>query len=256
MIAGGVFLGAGIYAITNVKKNKVYIGQSKNTTKRIRKQKEMLRRGCHFSEELQHDWHECGEEAFVFTVLEKIKDGDKKILTDREEYWIEYFRNETPSETYNKNLGFHPSEAAREKIRQANLGDKNPKYWLGKHRSEETKRKLSEAHKGLQAGEKHPMYGKPGYWKGKKMPKEIREKISEANRRRIITEETRQKLAQLRKGIPGPGKVYPTREMFDDIVNGISQKDFVEKYSYSVNLLKRMKQEIKNGKLTEVNIVK
>ena len=36
----------------------------------------------------------------------------------------------------------------------------NGKYWLGKHHSEETRKKLSDAHKGKQVGENNPFYGK------------------------------------------------------------------------------------------------
>ena len=36
------------------------------------------------------------------------------------------------------------------------------KYCVGKHPSEETRKKLSESHKGLFCGDKNPMYGKCG----------------------------------------------------------------------------------------------
>ena len=45
-----------------------------------------------------------------------------------------------------------------------------PAWNKGKPFSEESRRKMSEVHKGIQAGEKHPMYGK-------KMPSELKEKL-------------------------------------------------------------------------------
>ena len=84
--------------------------------------------------------------------------------------------------------GRRHSEETKNKLRTANIGEKNPMY--GKHISEEHKKKLSEvnkgnayakgrpawnkdkkmseefcrknseSHKGIQAGENHPMYGK------------------------------------------------------------------------------------------------
>jgi len=51
-------------------------------------------------------------------------------------------------------------------------GEKNPMY--GKKHSEEIRRKLSESHKGIQKGIEHPMYGK-------KHTKESRRKMSEAH---------------------------------------------------------------------------
>ena len=43
---------------------------------------------------------------------------------------------------------------------EANKGENHPLY--NKHHSQETKIKMSEAHKGLFAGENHPMYGRKG----------------------------------------------------------------------------------------------
>lgn len=51
-------------------------------------------------------------------------------------------------------LGKHHSETTREKISQALSGEKNPHF--GKHRSEETKQKISQA----KCGEKNPFFGK------------------------------------------------------------------------------------------------
>lgn len=51
--------------------------------------------------------------------------------------------------------------------------------------SEETRKKNSEAHKGLHSGEKNPMYGKPSPTKGKKKTDETRKKMSEAHRGKI-----------------------------------------------------------------------
>ena len=58
----------------------------------------------------------------------------------------------------------------RKRQSDATKGEKNPMYgkcgkdspMYGKKRSEETKKKLSEAHKGLHTGDKNPMYGKRG----------------------------------------------------------------------------------------------
>ena len=47
----------------------------------------------------------------------------------------------------------------------------------GRKASFELRKKLSEVHKGIQAGEKHPQYGK-------KMPDHVKQKLAEANRKR------------------------------------------------------------------------
>ena len=53
------------------------------------------------------------------------------------------------------------------RMSEANKGEKNPRYgkqgtFLGKHHTQETKIKLSEARKGKYTGENHPMYGRKG----------------------------------------------------------------------------------------------
>lgn len=78
-------------------------------------------------------------------------------------------------------LGYAPTEETKQKLREANLGEKNPmygkkgelSYWYGKHLSEETKKKLSQANKGKLIGEKNPMYGKTYTDEVKEMLREV-----------------------------------------------------------------------------------
>ena len=72
------------------------------------------------------------------------------------------------------------SEETRQKLSKAHKG---------KHRSEETKMKISESKKG-----------QPGTWKGKHLPEETKRKISEAKKGREFTEEHRRKLSEAKKG--------------------------------------------------------
>lgn len=73
----------------------------------------------------------------------------------------------------------------------------------GEHFSEEHKRKLSEANKGKQDGERGPMYGRPGTMLGKHHSYETRKKISESNKGVLhgpMTEEHKKKLSESHKG--------------------------------------------------------
>jgi G:T-mismatch repair DNA endonuclease (very short patch repair protein) len=63
----------------------------------------------------------------------------------------------------------------------------------GKHHSEETRKKMSEAHKGKCCGEKHPNYGKH-------LSEETRRKLSEALKGKHVSEETRRKISESEKG--------------------------------------------------------
>ena len=73
------------------------------------------------------------------------------------------------------------SAETKKKISKALKGEAN--YWFGKHLSEEHKKKLSEAHKGLKASE------------------ETKKKISESLKGRQHSEETKKKISDAHKGV-------------------------------------------------------
>lgn len=59
--------------------------------------------------------------------------------------------------------------------------------------SEETKKRMSESHKGLQAKEKHPLYGKH-------FSEESKKKMSESAKKRFENVEEREKISERKKG--------------------------------------------------------
>lgn len=93
----------------------------------------------------------------------------------------------------NRRLSNPVSEDTRKKLRDANLGEKNPMY--GKHPSEETKQRMSDSHKLLWTDERRKEYslklsGENAPWFGKKIPKECRDKMSKAHTGIKQSEET------------------------------------------------------------------
>jgi hypothetical protein len=100
--------------------------------------------------------------------------------------------------------------AMRERCREASSGERNPMYGVrlygelnhafGKHLLEETKRKISDAHKGIlkgvRVGEKHPFFGKHH-------SAEALQKMSESHggkRPHEYTEECRKNMSRNRTG--------------------------------------------------------
>jgi len=97
------------------------------------------------------------------------------------------------------------SEEERRKLSEANKGNQN---FLGKHHTEEMKQKMSEARKG----EGNPMYGKPATEErkrrlsettkgrpGKPLTEEAKQKIREARAKQVmkpVSEETKEKIRQ------------------------------------------------------------
>ena len=85
---------SGIYKITNLKNNLVYIGQTMNFG---------IRRRDHWSDKTNDDLHndiqKLGREYFKFEIIEKC---DVDQLDEREKYWIEYY------DSYN--MGYNNTE--------------------------------------------------------------------------------------------------------------------------------------------------
>lgn len=133
-----------IYCIENTENHKKYIGSAARYKERIRGHKNLLRKNLHFSNHLQSAWNKYGEDKFTFSIIEQITINDKlkvnefdseglkelaKVLTNREEYWIKFYK------TTDRTLGYN----SREKC-DTNQGLK----W-----SEESKKKFSEKKKGI-----------------------------------------------------------------------------------------------------------
>ena len=84
--------------------------------------------------------------------------------------------------------GIKPTKETRKKMSEAQI--KNPtRYWEGKHRSEETKQKISKANKGC-----------IGSRKGKKQTEETKKRIGESSKRVWANEEYKQKMREVHLG--------------------------------------------------------
>jgi len=196
---------AGVYKLTCINNNKIYIGKAICLDKRLREHKSCkkeTKRTCYFQRAiLRHGWY-----SFRLEILEVFKDFDKVkdnvALLEREAYYIELFDSTDRDKGYNRCkhsndlTGVSLSEETKEKMRQAKLGRKLSKEHvenmrqsqLGKTHSEETKAKMckpkSEEHKA-------------------NMRKPKSEETKAKMRNRIFSEESREKMrqAKLRKRV-------------------------------------------------------
>ena len=148
----------GIYMIQNLVNGKMYIGQSVGIEDRWGHHRSELRRNDHGNEHLQSAWNKYGEDNFEFTVICECEESQ---LNTKEIYYIAKLKTYDHDFGYNKTYGGdseRPTEETREKMSKAHKGHIV---------SEETKRKQSEANKGENNGSKRP---------------EVREKLSEAHK--------------------------------------------------------------------------
>lgn len=196
----------GVYCIKNILDGRCYVGQTKDIGRRWRQ---------HLNSqtlEVQQDIRKLGTENFQFQVLEEI--SDLKTRLSREKYWIE--KLQAFENGYNSSKGgegHYQSEEARKRMSEAHKGV--PK-------SEEVRRRISESLKGVPKPEetrrrmveasrrkaKNPEYLKKlseahkGLLKGVPKSEETRRRISESHKGITKSEETRRRMAESHKGVP------------------------------------------------------
>lgn len=158
----------GIYVICNVKTDTFYVGKSVNIEKRFKNHLKNLRQNKHYNKHLQNSYNKYGEEFFEFDVVEECNENQ---LNEKEKYWIAYYKNNNFN-LYN--------------ITDGGDGGKMPQYIIEKNRI-----KISNKAKGSEYV-KH--FGKQNGMYGKHHTEETKRKISQANKGRKHTEETKRKM--------------------------------------------------------------
>jgi group I intron endonuclease len=203
----------GIYCIENLINKKKYIGQSFKINTRYSRHKWELNKNKERNKYLQNSWNKYGKESFKFyTLIETV--NDRILLNKLEKFYINYMHSHISENGYNiswggdvPNLNRKMSEESKLKLSLSKKGKKRPprtKEWtenfiksnIGKTRTEDCKRKMSERTKG----ENNPFYGK-------KHSEETKKKMSE---QRIGNTYNKNKLWQIdqkeRKSITNQGK--------------------------------------------------
>ena len=130
-----------IYKITNLKNNKIYIGQHKGEV--------FDKRYFGSGKIIKLAFEKYGKENFKIEILEWCNSFEE--LNKKEEYYIEHYNSRNNDIGYNIRLGGIQSlmdERTKEKIHKNALI--NPNYGMkGKKQSDLCKQKNSEIHKGI-----------------------------------------------------------------------------------------------------------
>lgn len=175
---------SGVYTITNIINNKIYVGSCiSNTNQRLSNHKNELKRGIHNNKYLQRSFNKYGIDNFKFEILEY---HDKEYCISMEQYWINMLN------VCNKKLGYNICPKAGN--------------CRGKVCSEETKKKIGDKAKIRCKGEGNPRYGT--VWS-----KETRGKIENSTRNKAVLKLDKQgNIIQEYKSLSDAGKdnnIYP-----------------------------------------------
>lgn len=215
-----------IYKYTNKINGKIYIGQTVNEKARIQQHKyfysslEKNKKGFHGAIK-KYGW-----ESFEYKVLFRIHCNNEQdlinTLNSKEIISIKYFNSYKFGYNMTRGgdgcLGVKVTEETKLKQSLARRGENNAMY--GKHHTEETRKRLSEKHKGkIISKETREKISK--FQKGKVISKETLLKRSKALKGRIFSEEHKKKISQRRKGIPTWG-----REVVQFSLDGIFIKEY------------------------------
>ena len=158
---------SGIYAIVNNATNSMYIGSAVNIPRRLNTHRQLLRKGAHYSLHLQNSYCKHTPVSFTYETIEFVDDKTK--LIEREQVWIDFF-----NPAYNKR-----------KVANSPLGTQH---------TQETRFKMSLAHKGRIFTDEHKAKLSAAR-KGVSMSQSQKTLLSQIRKGKPITSETKVKLS-------------------------------------------------------------
>jgi len=191
---------SGVYKIeSRIKPKRGYIGSAINIHDRWIFHLWNLRKNIHNNKKLQRHYNKYGKNDLIFSILISCAKED---LINTEQFFIDsynpYFNI---CKIANSQLGIKRSEETKEKIRLVHIGKKH---------SDETRINMSKNHADI-SGKNNPMYGihisGKNHWNyGKHFSKESRRKMSEShkgdknyNYGKHFSDEHKQKISQSEK---------------------------------------------------------
>lgn len=194
---------SGIYTITNIVNNKIYVGCTTSFSKRWRDHKNLFKKCTHPNRYLSAAVKKYGFENFKFEILEECA---PEYVVFLEQYWINLL------DSTNKKFGYN--------IR--NKSDSN----LGFKHSEETKRKIGNANKGKQS------------LLGKTLTVKHKQNISNAKLNHIVSNETKEKIRKAHLGLKHTEE--QKKKISLKLLNNKNNSEFKHSQEFKEALSKRM----------------
>lgn len=200
---------SGIYTITNLVTNQIYVGFTNNMSERWQNHRLELSGNRHKSYYLQNDYNKYGKENFLFEIIEEC---EERFLCSAEHYWCNMLH------THNREYGYN--------IARTNPNGIIMKPMLRKNHSDETKAQISKNRKGKCLGTDNGFFGK-------KHSEETKKVMSEKGKGRIPSDEFREKMSKRLKG-----KMPKNIEILKNYMRG---KHLTEEQKIHISNIQKMK---------------
>ena len=194
---------SGIYKITNIKNNKVYIGSSINMHERKLDHLSALKRGTHGNICLQRAYNKYGIDSFCFEVIEIIHvEKSNSELLSREQFWLDTYM------AYDDKYGYNILKIVEKPPMFGRKHTEQTKEIIRKHRAnqtiimtEETKKKIADSNRGRKMSNEFKQKCRENNI-GKKHSDETKKKISLSNTGKKMSPESIEKLRLSNIGRP------------------------------------------------------
>lgn len=171
----------GIYKISSLIDDRIYIGSSKDILVRCQNHRYHLKKGTHANIKLQRFFTKYGSESLKYEIIEEC---ELECLIQREQYYIDTLE---PYFNISKIAGrVEHSQEFKDKLSENNRN----RIW-----SLASKKKSSDSKKGKTISDEHKE-ALNSSTRGKSKTEEHKQKISEANKGRIISETTKLAVAK------------------------------------------------------------
>ncbi len=206
---------SGIYIIKCVPTEKIYIGKTiQPFQERWNSHTSQLNENKHYNEYMQRGWNKYGKDNFCFLILEEFNDILDEDLIKLEKYYIEYFDCKAPkgfnlTDGGDGLAGKHHSEESKKRISEKHKG---------KILSEETRERISKSRKGRYSGKNNSNFGKPFSEEHKRKLSENHADYSGKNHPNFgnhLSQETKDKI---RKSIMGRKKSKNSSSKFFGVI--------------------------------------
>jgi group I intron endonuclease len=229
----------GIYKVTNPK-NRIYIGQSIEILGRLKNYKSLSK--CKQQKRLYNSFKKYGYDAHKFELIEECP---IELLNERERYWQDHYDVLSKKGLNCKLTKTNDKSGKMSNDSRKKMSESRKKLfesgWVhpmdGKKHSEETRKKLSENHKGKKLSEEHKRKISDGQ-KGRIPSEETRKKIGEKHKNKIVSKESRLKMSESQKKLNQSGYINPSSKMVIDLETGFIYNSIREAWEHNKDYIK------------------